>query len=104
MSEDPFLEPYRDIASLRRRALQVLGLPPGSSLEEVRTAFRKLSRKHHPDVGGDPQRFVKIVNSYLILTKPDPRGFLLEGESEEQIDVPQSAADYRLWWLNRFCP
>jgi curved DNA-binding protein CbpA len=104
MSGDRFLEPYRDIARLRERALRVLGLEPDADLAAAREAFRRLAREHHPDVGGNSQHFVRIVNSYLILTRADPRGFLLEGEDDGRLDVPESAADYRRWWLSRFAP
>lgn len=39
----------------------VLGLKIGSTAAEIQTAFRALSRVHHPDVGGDPIRFREIV-------------------------------------------
>jgi hypothetical protein len=52
-------------------------------------------------VGGDAREFVRIVNSYLVLTKPDPRGFLIEAE-KEVLDVPQNRDDYLRWWRERF--
>ena len=33
-------------------AYRVLGLAPGASLEEVRTAYRRLMKRVHPDLGG----------------------------------------------------
>jgi len=33
-------------------AYRVLGLAPGASLEEVRTAYRRLIKRVHPDLGG----------------------------------------------------
>lgn len=104
MDKNPFLEPYRDIASLRARAFQVLGLRPDASLDEIQAAFRKLARERHPDVGGEARDFTNIVNAYLILTKPDPRGFLIQGEDDAGLEVPQSASDYLRWWLDRFAP
>ena len=36
-------------------ALAVLGISPGASADEVRTAYRRLIRTSHPDrSGGDP--------------------------------------------------
>jgi hypothetical protein len=35
-------------------AYRMLGLEPGASLEEVRSAYRRLMRKVHPDLGGSP--------------------------------------------------
>ncbi len=33
-------------------AYRVLGLAPGASVEEVRSAYRRLMRRVHPDLGG----------------------------------------------------
>lgn len=51
----------------RGKALRVLGLPPGSSDDEIESAFRKAARRHHPDVGGDPARFRAIVDARNLL-------------------------------------
>jgi DnaJ domain len=48
-------------------ALDLLGLPPGSSDDEVESAFRKWARRHHPDVGGDPAKFRAIVAARRLL-------------------------------------
>lgn len=48
-------------------ALRLLGLPPGSSDDQVESAFRKAARRHHPDVGGDPARFRAIVDARNLL-------------------------------------
>ncbi len=49
----------------------ILGVSPGASREEIRTAFRRLARQTHPDVSGDPSsygRFVLIREGYDVLT------------------------------------
>ena len=48
-------------------ALELLGLPPGSSDNEVELAFRKSARRHHPDIGGDPAKFRAIVAARKLL-------------------------------------
>jgi DnaJ-domain-containing protein 1 len=35
-------------------AYRVLGLAPGASIEEIRTAHRRLMKRVHPDLGGSP--------------------------------------------------
>jgi curved DNA-binding protein CbpA len=42
----------------------VLGLKSGCSSEEVRDAYRKKSKKHHPDQGGDEWAFKIVVLAY----------------------------------------
>lgn len=38
----------------------VLGLRPGASREDIEAKFRDLAKRHHPDMGGSPEEFVKI--------------------------------------------
>lgn len=41
--------------------------------ETIRTAYRRLARKHHPDKGGDEKEFIKIQEAYHVLTHEDER-------------------------------
>lgn len=43
---------------------KTLGIPPGSSVAEVKNAYRKLALIHHPDLGGNPQEFIRIHRLY----------------------------------------
>ena len=101
MRDDPWLGPYAQIAEIRRRARQILGVGPGDGPEEIRRAFLALTRAHHPDRGGDPARFRNIVNAYLALTRADPRGFRLEA-GRETLPVPRTRREYLAWWRRRF--
>lgn len=42
----------------------VLGVDPFAGPAEIRKAFADLAKKHHPDVGGDPEQFAKIRRAY----------------------------------------
>lgn len=44
--------------------VKVLGVKPGASKEEIKSAYRKLAMKHHPDKGGDPVKFQRITQAY----------------------------------------
>lgn len=52
---------------------QILGINRNASDEEIRSAFRKLAMKHHPDRGGDGDRFKEINEAYSILGDPEKR-------------------------------
>ena len=55
----------------------VLGVPRTASDKEIKKAFRKLAREHHPDVkGGDAaaeQRFKEVNEANAVLSDPDKR-------------------------------
>ena len=54
-------------------ALRLLGLVPGSSADEIESAFRKAARRHHPDVGGDSGKFRALVDARNVLLGRDTR-------------------------------
>src|SRR3712207_8968374 len=55
----------------------VLVLSRGASQDDIRRAYRKLVREHHPDTNpGDPsaeERFKEIQQAYEVLSNPEKR-------------------------------
>ena len=45
----------------------ILGVSKDSTTEEIKKVYRKLSKEHHPDRGGDENRFKEISEAYTIL-------------------------------------
>lgn len=43
---------------------ETLGISQSSSTDEVRAAYRKLASKHHPDKGGDAEKFKEVQRAY----------------------------------------
>src|SRR5438270_9847891 len=62
---------------MAKDSYQVLGVKRDASEKEIRAAYRKLARKHHPDVNpGDKAaeaRFKEINSAYEVLSDADKR-------------------------------
>jgi molecular chaperone DnaJ len=56
---------------------EILGVPRDASGDEIKSAFRRLARKHHPDVNQDDpeaeEKFKKIGEAYAVLSDPNKR-------------------------------
>jgi curved DNA-binding protein len=50
-----------------------LGIERNASQEEIKQAFRKLAREHHPDRGGDEAKFKQLNEAYTVLNDPQTR-------------------------------
>ena len=55
----------------------VLGVPPEASADDIKKAYRKLARQHHPDANsGDTaseRRFKEVGEAYAVLADPEQR-------------------------------
>ena len=64
------------MSSRTRDPYEVLGVPRNASQEDIRKAFRKLARTHHPDVSREPDaeaRFKEITEANDVLGNPETR-------------------------------
>lgn len=55
---------------------QILGVPRDATPEQIKTAYRKLARKYHPDVSREPdaeRRFKDINEAHEVLKDPEKR-------------------------------
>jgi histone H3/H4 len=43
---------------------EILGIDPQASKATIVNAYRALSKVHHPDVGGNPDDFIRLQNAY----------------------------------------
>lgn len=59
-----------------RDLYEILGVARGASEDEIRSAYRALARKHHPDVSTDTDaeaRFAEIQEAYAVLSDDQKR-------------------------------
>ena len=95
----------------RAEAFAKLELKFGASDEEIKKAFKSLTRKYHPDLnGGDDSKFKDITLAYAVLTEDpskqddgppvDPLADLDDWavETEEKINIPKpgDGKDYEI--------
>mmetsp|Transcript_1409 Transcript_1409/g.1289 ORF Transcript_1409/g.1289 Transcript_1409/m.1289 type:complete len:131 (+) Transcript_1409:81-473(+) len=50
-----------------------LGVAKEASQDEIKKAYRKLAVKHHPDKGGDVEKFKEISAAYEVLSNAEKR-------------------------------
>jgi molecular chaperone DnaJ len=51
----------------------LLGVPRDASADDVKKAYRRAAREHHPDAGGDEEAFKQVTHAYQVLVDPDKR-------------------------------
>ncbi len=64
--------------AIERDYYKVLGVPPTASPDEIRKAYRMLSKKYHPDLNPNlrtiaEDRMKELVNTYNVLNNPAKR-------------------------------
>lgn len=52
---------------------KILGINKGSSEDEIKQSFRSLAKIHHPDKGGNKEKFQEIQEAYDTLSDPQKR-------------------------------
>lgn len=57
-----------------RDLYDILGVARDASEEDVKRAYRRRAREHHPDAGGDEDEFKELTTAYEVLKNPQTRG------------------------------
>ncbi|PIY28162.1 MAG: molecular chaperone DnaJ [Comamonadaceae bacterium CG_4_9_14_3_um_filter_60_33] len=81
----------------------ILGVPRTASLDDIKKAYRKLARTHHPDMSKAPDaevRFKEIGEAYATLKDTTKRA------AYDELGHPASGADFRPppQWQQDFAP
>jgi molecular chaperone DnaJ len=66
---NPPTTPVTDVPDL----YELLDLPREASTEDVKRAYRRKAREHHPDAGGDEEAFKQVTHAYQVLSDPEKR-------------------------------
>jgi curved DNA-binding protein len=69
---------------------RVLGVARDASREDIQRAYRRLARRHHPDVSPDPadeQHFRRIAEAYRVLSDPASRARYDRGRAAPGVRV-----------------
>jgi molecular chaperone DnaJ len=89
------------MAAMARDYYDVLGVSRTAGREEIRRAFRKLARAHHPDVSGEPEadeRFRELLDAYRTLSRPaTKRMYDLIGHSGRRADTDAAVERLTRW-------
>jgi molecular chaperone DnaJ len=62
--------------AIKQDYYEMLGVPRNASDEEIKRAFRRLAKLHHPDRNREPgaeEKFKEINEAYQVLSNPDKR-------------------------------
>lgn len=71
----------------------ILGVSETATLKEIEKAYKKLALKHHPDKGGDSEKFQEIVRAYEILKDENSRQ---DYDNELKNDIIRGVVNFRL--------
>lgn len=70
----------RSFATAKKDYYDILGLNKDASVDEIKTAYRNLAKRYHPDVNasteayeGDADRFKDVVEAYQVLSVSESR-------------------------------
>lgn len=73
---------------MSKNLYSVLGVSKGADTEEIRKAYKALAREHHPDKGGDPEKFKELSQAHEILSDDGKRrNYDLTGSTSDQPQV-----------------
>jgi DnaJ-class molecular chaperone len=82
----------------KRDFYKVLGVAPTATQDEIRKAYRMLSKKYHPDLNPDlkiysDEKMKELVEAYNVLNDPDARK---EYDKQPQFQVRKSRSGKNL--------
>lgn len=68
---------------------KTLGVPRDATDDQIKKAFRKLARTHHPDAGGDEAKFKELNEAYEVLSDKEKRELYDTYGTANPNEIPQ---------------
>jgi len=81
---------------------KVLGISSHASEAEIKKAYRRKAKEHHPDKGGDETEFKKIQQAYEVLSDPERRKHYDETGDTKAISESQEDGQIKAEVINLF--
>ena len=81
---------------MEKNLYEELGLKKNATKSEIKSSYRSLVKQHHPDAGGEKERFLAIQNAWETLNDP------IKKEQYDKIFFhfcKLSIKDNHLFWL-----
>jgi hypothetical protein len=79
----------------------VLGIDRSTSQDQIKSAFRKLAMRHHPDRGGSAAAFRAVTEAYGVLGDPESRA-----QYDKRFKSVKAEPSAQVWstkdWLRKF--
>jgi len=78
---------------MSRNLYSVLGVSKDADIGTIRTAYKQLAKEHHPDKGGDPEKFKELSEAHEVLSDDGRRRLYdMTGSISEQ---PQQQSPFQ---------
>ena len=82
-----------------------LELPIDADEELIKLKYRHFANIHHPDKGGDEEKFKRIKEAYEILSDPIRRkAYEISGDAETNLQIRNAALDHIAQMMGQIVP
>ena len=81
---------------------EIFEVSEDASSEDIKKAYRKKALVHHPDKGGDPEKFKALSCAHAILSNSEKRKLYDQTGELDGSDLSEEAAEWNMYFRNLF--